>query len=875
MFEEIEQVLIPKNSSDELKQSLKDNDIPFIEYQKSHIFDDAYGRQPLIESMKEYQFQLAPDFKSDSNGTELNDDQLRPIMLSRALDANGNIKLVTHNGREGYYDIRRPLDTRKRNVRSMAEDYANRYGMEFDGLFNAKDAKSFLSLANSNGYDFDGIVYKDGTEVGYVPAMDSQFFPSDSIEFTGKLLKEMKDRTGMYEDLDKQVQDAKRSADLQIIQANIDYYQNGFKAYEELNRNPEELLVTNEEFKEIYDEAIKRVEEYELENIERRNRMFVEQGMSAEYIEEFNKENLETLEEDKKNMLQEVYDNYIDSNRKPFEDDYANYMKWQDIKALHEGFAPEPFVDARGFKQYPISDYEIEQGRKRFHIPVLSQYEAQQIIDKTIENMQKTSRYAEDFEMVDPKTLILFKDYDRLSRPSYEENFKRTFDSIREKGFIEPVWITANYQTGFTYLGEGNHRVYIALMAGIDRVPAVVSRHNYDEPRLIERQGYAIGLSNGGYIDVNGIQKQDSMMKPSELSDVFKFQKALSAEQEAFFKDSKVRDENGNLLTVYHGTDNEFNSFDLSKVGTNFIQSMDGGFFFTNNKKSASSYGKNIKEVHLNIVKPLIIDQFENGDFYYNASEIYDMHRADYLQEAKTNDNDGIIIKHKNGNLYVTFDSNQVKLTDNLSPTSSLDIRFQRELSPEQNEFFMKSKVRDKNGNLLKMYHGTPSGAFTKFKSGSYFTSNKEYADKYQNTGASSISTNKTIDNPKTYEVYLNIEKPFDTRIPEIRKIFEEEYYRKYGMGSPLTERGLPDWLDGIDLQEFIEEKGYDFDGLILDEGATGGYGEAVESRGISYVIFNPNQVKNVDNLTPTSSPDIRFQLNKEQTLFMDNVVDI
>ncbi len=28
----------------------------------------------------------------------------------------------------------------------------------------------------------------------------------------------------------------------------------------------------------------------------------------------------------------------------------------------------------------------------------------------------------------------------------------------------------------------------------------------------------------------------------------------LSPEQEAFFKDSKIRDENGNLKTVYHGT---------------------------------------------------------------------------------------------------------------------------------------------------------------------------------------------------------------------------------------------------------------------------------------------------------------------------------
>lgn len=741
MFEEIEQVLIPKNSSEELKESLKENGIPFTEYQKSHIFDDAYGRQPLIEAMKEYQFQLAPDFNSDSNGLELNEDQLRPIMLSRALDADGNIKLSKYNGREGYFDIRRPLDTRKRNVRAMAEDFAQRYDMEFDGLFNAKDAKTFLSLATSNGYDFDGILFKDGTEVGYVPAMDSQFFPADSIEFTGKLLKEMKDRTGIYEDLDKQVQDAKRSADLQIIQANLNYYEEGFNAYERLNMSADALLAMNEEFKEMYEEAVKRAEEYELDNVERRNKMFVEQGMSAEYIEEFNKDIFESLEADKQSILEELYDRYIEDNQKPFYDDYANYKKWQDIKALHEGFAPEPFVDARGFKQYPISDYEIAQGRERFHIPVLSQYEAQQVIDKTIENMQKTSRYAEDFEMVDPKTLILFKDYDRLSRPSYQENFKAIFDSIREKGFIEPVWITANYQTGFTYLGEGNHRVYVALMAGIDRVPAVVSRHNYDEPRLIERQGYAIGLSNGGYVDVNGIQKQDSMMKPSELSDVFKFQRELTPEFEAFYKDvsPELKNEDGSIKTLYHGTrEGGFNIFNYEpkkQTGTDYGEA----YYFSSNKEVANGYaydfrkddrvteytnernrlfelfrlnptdenkknyqefkktkdlyellngldengkvvkteGSEVKEVYLNLKNPLVVDA--GGEYYY---KVYDK----YFEEARKNGNDGIVIKnvidvargeHKPSDIYVAFNKNQIKRTDNLYPTSSPDIRFQ------------------------------------------------------------------------------------------------------------------------------------------------------------------------------------------------------
>ena len=181
------------------------------------------------------------------------------------------------------------------------------------------------------------------------------------------------------------------------------------------------------------------------------------------------------------------------------------------------------------------------------------------------------------------------------------------------------------------------------------------------------------------------------------------------------------------------------------------------------------------------------------------------------------------------------------------------------QLSKEQVDYFRNSKVRDEEGNLLVMYHGTPNGGFTKFRSGSYFTQNPEYAALYQNPGASMLSHKKGADNPQSYQVYLNIEKPFDTRNPKERRIFMQEYYRKYGTGAPLSDSGLPDWTDGMDLQEFIEDMGYDYDGLILDEGATGGYGDEVKSRGLSYVTFNPEQVKDVKNTTPTANPDYRF----------------
>ena len=59
--------------------------------------------------------------------------------------------------------------------------------------------------------------------------------------------------------------------------------------------------------------------------------------------------------------------------------------------------------------------------------------------------------------------------------------------------------------------------------------------------------------------------------------------RTLTKEQQEFFKDSKVRDENGNLLTMYHGTNNEFTIFDDNFIGknTNNEGIFGKGFYFT------------------------------------------------------------------------------------------------------------------------------------------------------------------------------------------------------------------------------------------------------------------------------------------------------
>ncbi|MBE6100131.1 MAG: hypothetical protein E7197_08775 [Anaerovibrio sp.] len=78
------------------------------------------------------------------------------------------------------------------------------------------------------------------------------------------------------------------------------------------------------------------------------------------------------------------------------------------------------------------------------------------------------------------------------------------------------------------------------------------------------------------------------------------------------------------------------------------------------------------------------------------------------------------------------------------------------------------SKVVEENGEPLVVYHGTPLGGFDTFnRELNYFTADKEYADRYQDPGASSDyvkGVREELGEAMTYSVFLNIKKPFDTR---------------------------------------------------------------------------------------------------------------
>jgi|GEM_PF-2273581 len=197
-----------------------------------------------------------------------------------------------------------------------------------------------------------------------------------------------------------------------------------------------------------------------------------------------------------------------------------------------------------------------------------------------------------------------------------------------------------------------------------------------------------------------------------------------------------------------------------------------------------------------------------------------------------------------------------------------------RELTKGQQEYFKDSKVRDENGNLKVMYHGTSSGGHTVFDPygkakyglfgvGSYFTDNKSVAESYTEKGK---GNNKQI-----YETYLNITNPIDMdaaadptawskALPDANFPAEgtnEDFYR--AMEEYFEDQEYSRWEASEAALEVMEGMGYD--GITHVGG--GRFNKQDETRHRVYIAFQPEQIKNIDNTNPTKDPDIRFSLSE------------
>lgn len=376
-------------------------------------------------------------------------------------------------------------------------------------------------------------------------------------------------------------------------------------------------------------------------------------------------------------------------------------------------------------------------------------------------------------------------------------------------------------------------------------------------------------------------------------------------------------------VKAYHGTSNfGFTKFSTRDNNGNRIETENGrvfgdGFYFTDNKDVAEKRYANVLSrsrlvdgewvtektnrgvynVYLNLGNNYVLDWndtkgMSQRDFDRLLRDIWKDHNSLTIKNVR----DGIDITStvyvvemtpENAEQYwdTAWSSSRIKSADpvtyddngNVIPLSERfndkneDIRYShkdsdgRTLTEAQVDYFKDSKARDKDGNLLVMYHGSPN-RFTIFDIGKarpgyygrgfYFTDSRSRATQYGNP----------------YTVYLDVKNPLTVGSKEITRSQLKKYIQAI---ADNEDYGLENYGYGATVDSVLKDVwGRDDFSMLQDLNATavGDFAEAVklfnDVNGTDYdgivtdtetVVFRPEQIKETENKNPSKDADIRF----------------
>lgn len=132
-----------------------------------------------------------------------------------------------------------------------------------------------------------------------------------------------------------------------------------------------------------------------------------------------------------------------------------------------------------------------------------------------------------------------------------------------------------------------------------------------------------------------------------------------------WFSKSKVVDGSGQPLVVYHGSNLDFDVFDINKQKNGWLGK---GFYFTDDKEKTKIYGRYPIKAYLNIRNPfIVIGDGGTSDLISEIQqkhkiEIYEVDTIDPSVTLKKYGYDGIISNHWDfGKMFSCFSPTQIK----------------------------------------------------------------------------------------------------------------------------------------------------------------------------------------------------------------------
>lgn len=369
---------------------------------------------------------------------------------------------------------------------------------------------------------------------------------------------------------------------------------------------------------------------------------------------------------------------------------------------------------------------------------------------------------------------------------------------------LEKTYREAYKQTKATNVKEGTT---YALTDDLTTIEQLEDRKQSLEKQIEKMQQE--GNKDWGVLENEVMAIEDKMDKLSNVKySLDNTGRELSKEQQEYFKDSKARDDDGSLTTVYHTSPNAgFTKFEGHKGEGYYRFSKYGAeiAFFTDNKVMSESYSRKSEtsgtyEGYLNLKNPLIVDA---------EGRNWDRVTREYSQEIADRYN---------------------KLTD-------IEKDYLMDLASWEDARLFANTLEDANRDI-NIHNKTDMGEDVEALASAY--------KKLKGTG---FNSNIQVNFYDTYEIAQEDFSPEAIKENSLRTLTTND----------IVEKALEDGsYDGVIVKN------------VVDFGPQGGILRAERKMGNDYVIFNSNQFKNADNLNPTTDKDIRYSLSEDGKL-VDN----
>ena len=347
------------------------------------------------------------------------------------------------------------------------------------------------------------------------------------------------------------------------------------------------------------------------------------------------------------------------------------------------------------------------------------------------------------------------------------------------------------------------------------------------DPVTYDDNGNVIPLAERFSKDHDDIRYSVDENKGELVSAVDSEGNKLSKEQQDYFKDSKVRDEEGRLQVVYHGTVSDFTVFDRQYAEA--TGDWGKGFYFSDDLYDVNDNYATEEGIDLTNKIERRAEELEYSEEYENLSEDerYEIAKKEYIRGEAHHLETYLNIKEP---VYIR-DNNPTLLLSDPSEYTDIDIdREDYETEDEYDEAYWEAV----DSGLYMLVDDIKSSLINKVDL-SYESADKVVGILMDGVWDGGITLTDLKDN----------------------------------IGNEYIETENGDYIAGEICRVIAEE--LDYDGIIDSTVSEKFKGMGITPGTTHYIIFNSNQAKNVDNKAPTENEDIRYSIdNQDEELEID-----